>query len=75
MMKEKEEFLKKFGANLRDLREEKGISLREFERRCDIDRPRLSKIEQGKANPTIYTLHIICEALEVDLKTLLNKLD
>lgn len=71
-MEEKEEFLIKFGAHLRKLREDKGISLREFELRGDIDRHMLSKIENGKTNPTLNSLRLICLVLEVDLTMLFS---
>lgn len=69
-MSKEEEFLIKFGAQLRELRETKGISLREFELRGDIDRHTLSRIETGKANPTILTIKKICKTLDVELSDL-----
>jgi XRE family transcriptional regulator, regulator of sulfur utilization len=74
-MSEKEEFLLNFGAHLRKLRKEKGISLREFELRGDIDRHMLSRIENGQTNPTLNSLRLICEVLDTDLKTLFNEFD
>jgi transcriptional regulator with XRE-family HTH domain len=65
-------FLRAFGKNIRKIREAKGISLREFEFRCDMTRQSLSKIELGKSNPTILTLKTIAEVLEVDLVDILK---
>lgn len=67
-----EVFLRAFGKNIRKIREAKGISLREFELRCDMTRQTLSKIELGKSNPTLLTLKTIADVLEVDLSDFLN---
>ena len=69
-MKDKEEFLIEFGKHLRKVREERSISIREFELECDLDRHSLSKIENGKWNPSLYTIYKICECLNIDIETL-----
>ncbi len=63
--------LKKFGENLRRLREEKGLSLRELSYACKIDNSKISKIEQGKINITITTLIDLASALELHPSALL----
>jgi transcriptional regulator with XRE-family HTH domain len=63
----KELFHKKFGAQLKKIRLEKGLSIREVELRGDIDRSILSKIENGSRNCTLYTLKKIADAMEVDM--------
>lgn len=68
------EFLIKFGLHLRKLREEKNLSIRELELRGDIDRHMLSRIENGKSNPTLLTIKKICDALEIKLEDLFNKI-
>ena len=65
MSKEKEKFQKQLGKQLKRVRKEKGISLRELELRGTVDRATLSQIENGLTNPTTYTLKRICEALDI----------
>ena len=69
-MVEKELLLKNFGIYLRKKREEKGISIRDFELESELDRHTLSKIENGKWNPSLYTLKKICKRLSIDLSDL-----
>lgn len=72
-MVKKEAFLKEFGKHLRRIREEKGVSLRELELRVEtLSRQKISKIELGESNPTIYTLRQLAEGLEVPLEELLK---
>ncbi len=67
-MKEKEKLQINFGARLRELREEKGLSLREMELEGELDRHMLSKIENGKTNPTLFTIKKICESLNISFE-------
>jgi len=66
-MDDKGLLLKNFGIYLRKKREEKGISIRDFELESELDRHTISKIENGKWNPSLYTLKKICERLNMDL--------
>lgn len=67
-MKEKEKLNKKFGKHLKTLREQKGISSAELSRRTFIDKPHITRLEKGGTNPTLYTLSILCEALEISIE-------
>ena len=72
--KDKNKLLEVFGTHLRKIRKNKGISIREMELEGDIDRRRLSKIENGKANPTLFTLRKICDVLGITLEELFTGL-
>jgi len=50
---------------IRQLRQEHGWTITELARRAGYARPFLSKIENGKANPTQAVLEKIAEVLEV----------
>jgi transcriptional regulator with XRE-family HTH domain len=64
----KQKFQKEIGKRIREVREKKGISLKEFESRDNaLDRSELSKIENGQKSPTLYTLYKIAFVLDVDL--------
>jgi transcriptional regulator with XRE-family HTH domain len=72
-MKEKDKKrLKKFGLQLRKLREKKGLSVRELSSRCDVEYAKISRLENNKANLTLTTLLELAEGLEIHPKDLLD---
>src|SRR5260370_23841021 len=64
--------LKRFGENLRKLRKEKGLSLREMSYACSIDNSKIAKIEKGMINITFTTLLQLAVALEAHPSSLLE---
>jgi transcriptional regulator with XRE-family HTH domain len=58
------------GQQLRDRREEVGLSLRELARRLGISPSALSQIETGKSRPSVRTLYAIVSELGVSLDQL-----
>ena len=52
---------------LRDLREQRGLSLRTLADRAGIDFTTLNRIELGKADPRLSTLEHLAHALGVDV--------
>jgi transcriptional regulator with XRE-family HTH domain len=66
------EYCTAFGAHLRQLREVKGLGMREFALQADMEYSQLSKIERGVTNPTISTIVAISEALGVPHNELFN---
>ena len=66
------ETLKKFGENLRKLRDARNLSLRDVSINCNIDNGQISKIEQGQVNITLITLLELAKGLNVDPNELLN---
>ncbi|UCJ09988.1 helix-turn-helix domain-containing protein [Chitinophaga pendula] len=63
------------GQRLKQLREEKGYSLRELEAHSHIDNSDLSKIERGQQKLTFITLCKIAQGLEIPFTTLLDGFD
>jgi transcriptional regulator with XRE-family HTH domain len=57
--------LKKIGENIRQAREMKKLSYREFSAICGIDYSKISKIEKGSTNISALTIIRIAEALEI----------
>lgn len=55
---------------LREIREEKSISLRKLSELTNISVSQLSKIEKNESEPTISTLIRISLALKTDIKNL-----
>ena len=60
------------GARVRELREQRGISLSELARRAAVGKATLSGLEAGTRNPTLDTLHAVAAALDLPLTTLLS---
>ena len=69
---DKGELYKRIGLKIRELREEKNISLQELSDKLDIEYNNLIRIEKGRTNPTIGTLFKICQTLEVKLIDILD---
>jgi putative transcriptional regulator len=69
---DKEQLKKKLGQRIVELRSQKGWTQSDLARACSKDRQALEKLENGKVNPTIYSLLEIAKALEVPLKKLVD---
>jgi len=63
---------KKIGQRIIDLRTKKGWSQSDLARACGKDRQAIEKLENGKVNPTLYTLYEMAKVLEVSLTTLID---
>lgn len=69
---EESEYLKRLGAQIKKIREEKDISQTDLGYRCNFERSNMNRIEAGKTNPTILTLKKIADALDVPILNLLT---
>lgn len=63
---------KELGKRIIELREQKGWSQADLARACNKDRQAIEKLENGKVNPTLYTLLEVANALEVSLSKLVD---
>jgi ribosome-binding protein aMBF1 (putative translation factor) len=70
LMNSNEKLLKNFSNHLRKLREKKGLTNAEMARRCLMDRSNYSRYESGTANPSLSTLKLFAEAMEISLEEL-----
>ena len=68
----KDELKKKIGQRIVELRTKKGWSQSDLARACNKDRQAMEKLENGKVNPTLYSLLEISKALEIKLRDLIN---
>ena len=68
----KEQLQKKIGERIIKLRTQKGLSQSDLARACNKDRQAIEKIENGRVNPTLFTLLEISEALQIPLSDLVN---
>lgn len=60
----------KVGTRIRLLREARNLSQQDLADLCNFDKGDMSKIESGKANPTLKTLLKISQALELNISDL-----
>lgn len=58
------------GKKIRSVRMHKNMTQDDLSVKCNFEKARLSRIENGRANPTVRSLHKICEALEIRLADL-----
>ena len=65
--KDYEIFLKAVGANIRNIRNEKGLSMETLAHQTEIEYRQIGRIERGEVNTTIISLHRIAEVLKVDI--------
>jgi transcriptional regulator with XRE-family HTH domain len=63
-----EKFLKNFSIHLRRSREKKGLTSAEMGRKCFMERSNYSRYESGNANPSLTTLKLFADALEISLE-------
>ena len=68
----KKEILILFGKQLKELRLQKGLSLRDLARECDLDNSYISKVEQGKINIQFGTIVELASGLMVHPLELFN---
>ena len=66
-----QEVLKSLGTRIKKIRQEKNMSQQDLAMACDFEKASMSRIESGKANPTINTLNKISIALNVHISLLL----
>ena len=71
---DKQELLKSVGKRIQDIRVSKGLTQVDLVGKIDgdIDTTNISRIESGRTNPTIYTLHRIAIALETTVDELVK---
>ncbi|MCM5530513.1 helix-turn-helix domain-containing protein [Parasegetibacter sp. NRK P23] len=62
----------KIGQRIIELRTQAGWSQADLARACSKDRQAIEKIENGKVNPTIFSLYEISTALNIPLSKLLS---
>lgn len=60
------------GQRIIDLREKKGWTQSDLARSMGKDRQAIEKLENGKVNPTLYTLYEVAKALEVQITSLVD---
>lgn len=63
----------RLGGRVRDLRLAKGYTQEAFADRCGFFRTYLSRVETGRANPTLNAIEVIASALGLTVAELLRQ--
>lgn len=61
------DFLKKFGQRIKELRIETGLSQEKFALKIEMDRTYFSSVEAGRRNISICNIKKITDSLEISL--------
>lgn len=68
-----QQIINELGKKLRQIRESKGLSVRELADLADMNYSNISRIESGLVNPQITTVILLAEALGINPCDLLPK--
>lgn len=60
-----EKIIKGFGENLKKIRKSKKLSIRKLALEADMDFSQIHRIEKGESNPTLTTIFVLADALQV----------
>ena len=63
------------GIRLRSLREARGLSIRELARRSGLSANAISLIERGRTSPSVSTLYLLSETMEIPITTFFETKD
>ena len=66
------DIIKKVGLKIREMRNNKKLSIMELADKLDIEYNNMIRIEKGRTNPTLATLYKICQALEIKLMDIMD---
>ena len=69
------ELQKTFGSVLREARERTGLSQERFALQAGLDRTTISMLERGVHQPTLSTLFILADNLDIKAATLVARVD
>lgn len=71
-MLSKKRLLKIFGAHVRELRMERGLTQGELSSRISKDFQSIQRVERGEVSPSLFYLYELSVGLEIELKVLLD---
>lgn len=73
-MPRKRDILKRFGARVRELRLQTGLSQEKFAAKCGLDRTYLGSVERGERNIALRNIEKIAKALGSTISDLTSNL-
>ena len=60
------------GNRIRDFRLDRKLSQLDLADEAEVPLSQIGRIERGENNPTVSTLYALCNAMKIELKTLLD---
>jgi len=75
MERQNKQLHKNCGKVLRELRNQTGLSQEQLGLECDLDRTFISLLERGLRQPTLTTLFILSEKLNISPSNLIRKIE
>lgn len=63
----------RLGAQIRRIRQMKGMRLRDLSERCGLSESLISRIENDKVTPSLHTLHHLAKSLDLTVAELLSE--
>jgi transcriptional regulator with XRE-family HTH domain len=63
------------GEELRKARERAGLTQEELSFRAGLSRPYISQLDRNLKSPTVATLFLICDALDVEAADVVRRVD
>jgi transcriptional regulator with XRE-family HTH domain len=67
-----ENILLRFGARVKKLRQEKGLTQEQFARNCGLHKNYIGMVERGERNPSLINIEIIAKGLQVSISELMK---
>lgn len=67
-----EDFYKKVGKRIQQIRLEKAMTQLDVAALCNYEKSTISRIESGRTNLTLKTLYLLSKALNVSMKDLVD---
>lgn len=57
---------------IKEIRQKKGFTIRSLAAKSGVSKSEISDIERGEIHPTVYTLCLLAQTLEVDVRELFD---
>lgn len=67
--------LQRFGGEVRNLRQEQGLSQEAFADLCNLDRTYIGGVERGERNVSFVNIHKIANALSIPVSALFKQVE
>lgn len=67
-----QEIINAFGKRVKELREQRGLSVDVLAAQANIEFRQLYRVENGEVNPSISTVYAIAKGLEIPFKELMD---
>ena len=66
------QILKQFGAKVKLLRQEQGLTQEQFAQKCALHKNYIGMVERGERNPSLINIEVIAQGLEISISDLMK---